>query len=380
MRVILSTFVYMLLLASSSFASESSFPKNLVSDVVVDLSSIKPGQLKLTVWHNVSILIYRRTKAEIEQLLSSDKSLFTNPDNEGFNYELKRLSRFGNTLPQYLNIDQPKLDQTLLRSKKKEFFIAVNQSTGSGCVPLFAPKGSKYAPDSKWVGGFISPCSKARYDFAGRVLKGSKHSQNLYIPPHQFIADQKLLIGVGNRSFEPYDFDNTDYRNLSPDEGLITGAYFGKLDEVKKALIAGANPNVRDIHGNTPLFSAVATESREIAQNISLILLRNGADPNIVNNFGRTPLSLAVIRDSDPVIRLLLKHNANPNPFCRDGRCAANYFCDMLIPNNMQNNIMLLLENGALPLAEDSNGNSAIECAKRSGNKGIVAILEARNE
>jgi ankyrin repeat protein len=51
-------------------------------------------------------------------------------------------------------------------------------------------------------------------------------------------------------------------------------------------LTKNANPNLPDLHGNTPLWTAVMNSKTEIG--VIQTLLRHGADPNIVNKHGKS--------------------------------------------------------------------------------------------
>ena len=51
-------------------------------------------------------------------------------------------------------------------------------------------------------------------------------------------------------------------------------------------LTKNANPNLLDLHGNTPLWTAVMNSKNELG--IIQALLRYGADPNIVNKHGKS--------------------------------------------------------------------------------------------
>ena len=59
------------------------------------------------------------------------------------------------------------------------------------------------------------------------------------------------------------------------------------IELAKFFLEKGADPNLQDIHGNTPLWTAVfnSKETKEIVR----LLLRYHADPNIENKHGKTP-------------------------------------------------------------------------------------------
>lgn len=71
----------------------------------------------------------------------------------------------------------------------------------------------------------------------------------------------------------------------------------------------GANPNVQDKNGTTPLMLATNLRFVEGAR----LLLDEQANVNATNNRGETALIRAVqLRDSE-MVRLLLKHGANPD-------------------------------------------------------------------
>ena len=64
-----------------------------------------------------------------------------------------------------------------------------------------------------------------------------------------------------------------------------------KLVEVAKFILEkGANPNVQDIHGNTPLWTAIFNAKLPtIEQGVIKLMLKHGADPDNVNKHGKTP-------------------------------------------------------------------------------------------
>ncbi|KAH7343060.1 ankyrin repeat-containing domain protein [Rhexocercosporidium sp. MPI-PUGE-AT-0058] len=68
----------------------------------------------------------------------------------------------------------------------------------------------------------------------------------------------------------------------------------------------GANPNMKDTSGKTPLFIAVGGFRKDLAVEI---LLRHGADPNVLDNNGVTCLNLA--GSNSPVIQKLIKAGAD---------------------------------------------------------------------
>ena len=116
-------------------------------------------------------------------------------------------------------------------------------------------------------------------------------------------------------------------KKTSSNDSLITAAGKGDLQTAKKFLSFGADPNMTDIGGNSPLheaaISAAYAGSSKLSEIIDL-LLKAGSNPNLQNNFGETPLLVAAQtyisshknekkeRDME-VFKLLLKNGADPS-------------------------------------------------------------------
>lgn len=83
----------------------------------------------------------------------------------------------------------------------------------------------------------------------------------------------------------------------------------------------GANPNIADRRGVTPLMRASQTGFFEGLQH----LVSAGARVDIANSTGETPLILAVHRRDTAMMRVLLKAGADPDRTDNSGRSARDY-------------------------------------------------------
>ncbi|XP_026304000.1 putative ankyrin repeat domain-containing protein 30B-like [Piliocolobus tephrosceles] len=72
---------------------------------------------------------------------------------------------------------------------------------------------------------------------------------------------------------------------------------------------SGPNANIVDVYGNTALHYAVHSE------NLSMVakLLSRGADIEVKNKAGLTPLLLAITKRSEEIVEFLVTKNANAN-------------------------------------------------------------------
>jgi len=141
-------------------------------------------------------------------------------------------------------------------------------------------------------------------------------------------------------------------RGLRGRTGLHEAAYKGHREVVALLLARGAEADVRDDDGKTPLLLS-PVNAAEIAED----LLEHGADPDARGWGGETVLHR--VSNNSQVISVLLKHGANPNARDGEGRtpliCLAGCYDDGDVAN-----VALLLDHGADPNAADNQGRTAL--------------------
>jgi len=87
-------------------------------------------------------------------------------------------------------------------------------------------------------------------------------------------------------------------------------------------LTKGANPNLQNEEGDTPLHRAINDNAP--FESI-LLLLSKGADPTLRNADGRTCLFLAMQKEDERLLNTLVIHGADPNEKDADGVSLLNY-------------------------------------------------------
>lgn len=131
----------------------------------------------------------------------------------------------------------------------------------------------------------------------------------------------------------------------------------------------GADPNVEDTNGQTPLLVAVARQD----SNLITALLSAGADTEATDSKGRTPLQIARARDDYSTIHLLLEHGAE-----RDAENPSQEDQALLIDAVRSGEVELvdtLLGNGANIDEQDENGWTLLHLGARYGSVPMVELL-----
>ncbi len=143
--------------------------------VEVDIGKIEPGMLLAVEWRGKPVWVVNRTKEMLDLLGKHDDKL-SDPKSD---------------MPQ-----QPDYCKNPTRSIKPEYLVAVGICTHLGCSPTYRKEIGAADLGADWPGGFFCPCHGSRFDLAARVFNGSPAPVNLVIPPHQYISDTKLLVGL----------------------------------------------------------------------------------------------------------------------------------------------------------------------------------------
>jgi ubiquinol-cytochrome c reductase iron-sulfur subunit len=146
--------------------------------IEVDISAIAPGALKVYEWRGKPVWVIKRTPAMLEAIKKADPRL-SDPKSE---------------VPQ-----QPEYAQNEFRSIKPSVMVVVGVCTHLGCSPKEKTIDDKEEMGADWLGGFYCPCHGSKFDFAGRVYKGSPAPTNLVVPPYEYLSDSTLLIGTDKK-------------------------------------------------------------------------------------------------------------------------------------------------------------------------------------
>jgi len=158
-------------------------------------------------------------------------------------------------------------------------------------------------------------------------------------------------------------------------KGLFHGVRSGDIDKVVTALSKGADPNGTGEKGRQPLH--VATTCRREMPAIVEILLTAGADINVRDRKGATPLMAAVRNQCPDVVSILIGKGADPTLADRTGATAMHWFARWQA-GKMVPVIDEVLKAGADIDARDKQGRTALMMtvyASRTGDDAAAVFL-----
>jgi ubiquinol-cytochrome c reductase iron-sulfur subunit len=144
--------------------------------VEVDIGKLEPGQLLTVQWRGKPVWIVYRTQ-EVLSALAGLEGQLRDPKSENKD-------------------QQPGYATNATRSIRPEILVLVGICTHLGCSPTFRPELAPADLGPEWRGGFFCPCHGSRFDLAGRVYQGVPAPTNLEVPPHAYLSDTRLIIGI----------------------------------------------------------------------------------------------------------------------------------------------------------------------------------------
>nr|CAH7734314.1 unnamed protein product [Callosobruchus chinensis] len=100
---------------------------------------------------------------------------------------------------------------------------------------------------------------------------------------------------------------NLDNQNFFGETALLLACRSGKIELAQKLIGKGANVNMPDSYGRTPLHYTMKNPK------LGQLLIENGANTDVADSNGNMPLHLAVIGNCVETVSMLLYYNAEPN-------------------------------------------------------------------
>jgi ubiquinol-cytochrome c reductase iron-sulfur subunit len=125
--------------------------------VDVDLTPIAEGQVIKVFWRSKPIFVSHRTAKEIEDARTVD----------------------------WRALPDPQPDTGRVKEGHEQWLVVIGICTHLGCIPI-SHRGD--------YGGWFCPCHGSHYDTAGRIRRGPAPA-NLYLPPYEFLTENKIRIG-----------------------------------------------------------------------------------------------------------------------------------------------------------------------------------------
>lgn len=244
----------------------------------VGLADMRPGELRSVEYVGRPVYVYRRSKVDYSDLARATAA--TRADAAGARLQASVRAAYASSASlvwaRLLLVDQPTLEKRRVRSYRDEYLVVAGWSPRTGCrlefhAPVLRSRKSVVFSDS---------CGGGEFDAAGRALRGHKQAPaefNLYIPPHRFIAPDKLAVGLApgmplpelDSSYAPLYRDGDETRNL------IIAARYGDRSRVDVALEHGADVNGFRMEDGSPLDAAIIGSSIDTVR----LLIARGARP-----------------------------------------------------------------------------------------------------
>jgi ankyrin repeat protein len=158
---------------------------------------------------------------------------------------------------------------------------------------------------------------------------------------------------------------------VRPATMLHDACMFGGVEKVEWMLQhGGANSNITDSDGWTPLHEVIALNAHD-ATIIVRLLLKYGANPNATAKDGWTTLHEACRNGNEAIVDLLLGKKAHPNVTKQDGWTPLHEACEY----GHDAVVELLLKHKANPNAADCDGISPLHVACEHGRLLTVTLL-----
>lgn len=246
---------------------------------VVDVSTLQPGESKQILYGDMSVLLYKRTMADIAHIQSVASPAVLDGDEQSWRKitQLWRPATLNWPFQYVVRNSQSQYGGLPLRSLTDDVLVVFGTSPQYGCHLKFLAQDDRRHPRAL----FFNPCHGQMWDAAGRVISDTGELQpdgyRLLIPPYKVMEDSSLFVGGMDISYAKVK-PQMSYSGLSSQEKLWLAANNNDYTAAEQALAAGANANRKQEYGNSLDYALLGSSLKLIK-----LLVAHGARPTPIS-------------------------------------------------------------------------------------------------
>ena len=159
-----------------------------------------------------------------------------------------------------------------------------------------------------------TPPDNGLYDFVRVIVAGDTAAAARQLEKSPTLVHARCVVGASRQDPSPYFFEAIAHYMYAGDTALHMAAAAHSSEITQALLDRGADFSAKNRRGAQPLhYAANAKAGNPIAQAATIAcLIRAGADPNVTDKSGVTPLHRAVRTRSAAAVEALLAGGAEP--------------------------------------------------------------------
>lgn len=276
------------------------------SSTSVNINKIQPGETVTLHWNGLPVIVYKRSKEEIDRIKKSARIHKRPMSND---YTARYVAKnYGSKFASIAMWETTKLENNPLRSKLSDVSVIFGISTMYQCMINY----------NKAEKTFFDPCSNAQYDLTGLITKLSHREHlDLLIPPHHY--EGNTLHIDQNPDIELTDYA-PDFEKLDLPLGeKISEAILWNKEKIALSLISSGPHEVYKTDTNaTSLHFAANKDSVKVIE----ALINVGYEINSLTNDGISPLHIAALGRKIENAKLLISKGAKTEAFCQNNICS----------------------------------------------------------